>query len=342
MMSRKSLTLLAIALVVLGVLSWVTTKRRYATVEGGGFEQLMDKPIDGAAVHTIRAWLGSEPDSTVELDRAGDGWIVASSYGWPAKADLVNTLLDDLSNLKGELRSSSADVLADYQIDDDNGVHVIGQGTGGTELFHLVVGKTALRGGSFVRREGSNDVFLSGASLRSSFGVWGDEPKPPQPKRWLELRVHKAERQDIDRIVLHDGGEDIALEKGFETAPPAEDDSSGVSMPDRSQWTWKADKQGEFDKSKADGILGTLCNLYASDVVPPSEEDDPFGLKNPKRSLDITFQDGHTVHIAFGNNAEEDKKTYVVVGEDGLPALIYKSTVDRLFPSRSELKPQEK
>jgi len=342
MMNRKSLTLLAVALVVLGVLSWATTQRRYATVEGGGFEQLMDKPIDGAQVQTIRAWLGSEPDSTVELQRRGDGWILTTSYDWPAKPDLVKTLLDELSGLKGELRSSSADVLADYQIDDDNGVHVIGLGAGGTELFHLVVGKSALRGGSFVRREGSNDVFLAGASLRSSFGVWGDEPKPPQAKRWLELRVHKAERQDIDRIVLHEDGTDITLEKEFSEAAPAADDSSGVTMPDRSQWTWKSDQQGDIDKSKADGILGTLCNLYASDVVPPGEGEDPFGLENAKRSLDITFQDGHSVHIAFGNDAEDGKKTYVRVGDDGLPALIYTSTVDRLFPPRSELKPQAK
>ena len=103
----------------------------------------------------------------------------------------METLLDDLSGLKGEKRSSSAEVLADYQIDEENGVHVVGAGTGGSELFHLVVGKTATRGGSFVRRHDSNDVFLAGASLRSSFGVWGDEPKPPEPKRWLELRVHR-------------------------------------------------------------------------------------------------------------------------------------------------------
>ena len=99
---------------------------------------------------------------------------------------------------------------------------------------------------------------------------------------------------------------------------------------------------GDFDKNKADGILGTLCNLYASDVVAPSDDKDPFGLESPTRSVDLSYHDGHTVHIAFGNTAEDGKKMYVRVGKDGLPALIYKSTVDRLFPARSELKPTKK
>ena len=335
-MNQKLLSFLAVAVVLLGLLSWATSKRRYSTVAGGGFEDLMAEPIEEGAVQTIRAWLGSAPDSTVELERSGDGWVVSSSWGWPAKADLVESLLGDVSGLKGEKRSSAAEVLADYQIDDEKGVHVVGSGTGGSELFHLVVGKTATRGGSFVRRHESNDVFLAAASLRSSFGVWGDDPKPPEPKRWLELRVHQAERQDVERVVLRSAGREIALEKSFEVAST---DTTGVAAPDRSQWTWKDDAHGPIDKGKADGILGTICNLYASDVVPPSDEPDGYGLADPARSVDIFFQDGSSVTMAFGNSAEEDKKTYARVGEDGLPALIYKSTVDRMFPDRNGLEP---
>lgn len=344
MMNRKLLVGLVVALAVLAGLSWFTKRERYSTTEGGGFEELLEKPVDAGQVATIRAWLGSAPDSTVELTRAGDGWVVSSAYGWPAKPDLVTRLLEDLSGLKGERRSSSADVLADYQIDDGNGVHVVGLGTGGTELFHIVVGKTASRGGSFVRKNGSDDVLLTGASLRSSFGVWGDEPKPPEAKRWLELRVHQAERQEIDRITLHGGDGTIELVKEFAAAAPdtaAEGDSAAPAV-DRTQWTWKDGSGNEVDKGKADGILGTICNLYASDAVSPADPDDVYGLAQPKRSVEVSFHDGRTETLYFGNNGPEDKKTYAKVGEDGLPALIYKATVDRLFPERSTLKPAAK
>ena len=69
-------------------------------------------------------------------------------------------------------QNCSCDTNLSGQIDEEAGVHIVGRGTGGSELFHLVVGKTALRGGSFVRRYDANDVFLCAASLRSSVGVW--------------------------------------------------------------------------------------------------------------------------------------------------------------------------
>lgn len=336
-MKPRTLTGLTVALVALVAISWVTAKRRYSAVEGGGFQGLLEEPVDPASIQSIRAWLGSSPDSTVELARDGEGWVVASSWNWPAKAALADRLLSDLEALKGEKRSSSADVLADYEIDEELGVHVVAHATGGTELFHLVVGKTATRGGAFARRHDSNEVFLVRTSLRSSFGVWGDPPKAPDPKRWFELRTHRAERNDVDKITLRTGDAEIVLEKSFDA--PAEDDSSATV--DRSQWSWKADGTGEFDKAKGDGVLSTLCNLYASDVVDPSDPDGVYGLGEGARTAEITFSDGHTVAITFGaESAEEDNKSFFRVG-DGMPALIYTSTANRIFPSREDLKPAE-
>lgn len=339
MMTRKMLGVLGGVLVVLALTSWATQRQRYGATKGSGFENLLDKPIDAASVQTIRAWVGSMPDSTVELARSGDGWVVASRWGWKAKKETVDRLIEDLGKLRGELRSSSADVLGDYQIDDEKGMHLVGLGTGGTEVFHVIVGETALRGGSFVRRVGSNDVFLCEASLRSSFGLWGEEVKPPDAKRWIELRVNQTERLDVDKIVLLDGKSEIVLEKVFQPGPP--DTSQGAAAGpalDRANWTWKPDKSGEIDKGKADGILGTLCNLYATDIVDPKDAAQ-FGLADAKRVAEIVLRDGTKVAMRFGNVDAADKKVYAQVGE-GLPAKIYESTVDRVFPKRSELKPK--
>jgi hypothetical protein len=350
MMSRRSLIGLGAVLIVLAAASWVTSRQRYGATKGTGFEDLLDKPVDPAAVQTIRAWVGSIPDSTVELSRSGDGWVVSSQWGWKAKKETIDRLLDDLKQLRGELRSSSADVLPDYQIDDQKGMHLVGVGTGGSELFHVIVGETALRGGSFVRRTGSNDVYLCGASLRSSFGLWGEDVKAPDAKRWIELRVNQTERQDVDRIVLRDGSSEVVLEKVFAAAPPAPPDTSKAAADttkpaaaepavDRANWTWKPDKVGPIDKGKADGILGTLCNLYATDVVDPKDAAS-YGLADAKRVAELVLKDGTKITIRFGNASKEDKKVYLQVGETGLPAKIYESTVDRVFTKRSELKPK--
>lgn len=333
MMTPRTLTGLAVALVALGALAWGTSQKRYSTVEDGGFEKLLATPIDAGAVQSVRAWLGSSPDSVVNLTREGDGWVVAADWSWPAKGDLVDKLLTDLGELRGERRSSSADVLDDYQIGENTGLHLVGTGAGGSELFHVIAGKQAARGGSFIRRSDSNDVFITSTGLRASFGVWGEEPAAPDAKRWMNLRVHQADRQDVDRISLQDAGKEIVLEKEF--AAPA--DSAG--MVDRADWTWKADASGAFDKGKVDGILGTLCSLYASEAVPPDAENE-YGLADSNRKVQIAFADGHTVTVAFGNTLEEDAKTYFQV-DDGPPALIYDSTVERIFQSRNDLKPTE-
>lgn len=335
MMSQKTIGVLAGALMLLVLTSYLTSRGKYAVAKDGGFQGMFEQPLDPAGVQSIKAWVGAIPDTSVELARSGEGWVVASRWNWPAKKDLVDQMLEDLKNLKGELRSSSEEVLADYQIDDADGMHLVATGAGGTELLHVIVGKNALRGGCFVRKNGSNDVFLTGASLRSSFGLWGEERKPVDPKRWLELRVTEIDRQNVDRVVLRDGSGEIVLEKVFGPAVP--DTAGGAPKPDRSDWTWKPDAKGAIDKAKADGILGTLCNLYATDVAEPKDPAE-LGLGESAKVAEVTLESGETTRIRFGATVEDGKMTYLVVGE-GTPAKIYSATVDRIFPKRSDLKP---
>jgi len=355
MMNRRFLMILAGALVLLIGLSLLTSKARYSTTRGGGFESVLESKPDTGKIQSIKAWIGEKPDSSVVLERAGDGWTIPSRYGWKAKNDLVQQLLDELADMKGEIRSSKAEVLPDYQIDDQNGLHVVAASTGGAELFHIVAGKSAAQGGSFVRREGSNNVFMTHSSLRSTFGVWGDTPRPPDAKRWINLEVLKAERNDVDRIALHSKGEEIVLQKEFaspapkppapDQAPAATDSAAAAAAAappsiDRSNWTWKKDARGEIDKGKADSVLGTLCSLYAAEVVDPAKTDE-YGFGPEAKVAELTFADGHTTRIEFGKEIEDGKKVIFRV-DGGMPAQIYKSSVDRVFQSRKELSPQKK
>jgi hypothetical protein len=351
MISRKTLGILVGILVVLAVLSTVTRRSRYSTAEDGGFVTILGDSLDPASVQEIEAWLGSDPEEPVVLERSGDGWVVKSRWGWKAKPDMVKRLLDDFSGLQGELRASSEDVLTDFQADDEGGLHIVAKGSGGGELFHLVAGKSSIRGGTFVRKEGSDRVYLTQAGLRSSFGLWGEEPTAPDPKRWIELRVNQTDRTDVDRIVVRDEGSEIVLEKEFPmiTPEPAAADSAAADsaaaasppepQPDRHNWTWKPDASGEFDKAKVDGILGTLCSLYAFDVADPDSAE-AYGLTDPERSVEITLASGDTVSVVFGGTTDDGQKTYFRLGQDGKPAVIYTTTVDRIFQSRKDLKPQ--
>ncbi|MDP6461992.1 MAG: DUF4340 domain-containing protein [Gemmatimonadota bacterium] len=329
---NRTLWVLVGLFLVLVVLSQLTGKRRNATTEGGGIVPLITG-LDTAEIGSIRAWLGSSPDSVLEVRRSGDGWEVSSRWNWPAKQTQVDQFMNSLNDLRGEIRSSTEDILADYDLDEESGLHVVAMGLGGTERFHVIAGKTASRGGSFTRLADSPAVYLVRASLRSTFGIWGDSPEAPDAKRWVDLSIHKADRNEVDQVVLQ-GDDRIVLTKVL-PAPAGPD-----SVVDRSSWTWKADAHGGFDKAAADGIVGSLCSLYAQNVADPAGID-RYGLGEGSRIATLTMADGTTREIRFGAETEDGQSCYMRVGPDGNPATLHKGTADRLFPDRESLTPKE-
>ena len=83
-------------------------------------------------------------------------------------------------------------------------------------------------------------------------------------------------------------------------------------------------------------VPGDVIVLSAGDKAPADGRLlSAFNLKADEASLT-----GESVSVFFGATTDEDKQTYFRVGEDGRPALIYSSTVDRIFQSRADLKPQ--
>ncbi len=334
---KKTLGILVVVFLILLVLSLLTTRRRLATTEGGGFVEIVPETLDEASIESIRGWIGSSPDTVVELKRSGDGWVVASLWDWPAKESQMTRLLDDLVGLSGELRSRKEAVFPDYQIGDASGFHLVADRSGGSEIFHLIVGKSSERGGCFVRTEGSNDVYITSAGLRSSFGLWGDEPKPPEGKRWADMQVFKVDTKDVDKIVLTSGDTETVLEKAFEI--PEVPDSVETPPPDRSRWTWKPDAAGEIDKAKGDRVLNAVCSLYATEAVDPAKIDS-LGLGDGARVAELTLSDGTVNVLRFGLEDEEKKRVYFQK-EGTFPAEIAKTTVDRIFVTRDDLSPEE-
>lgn len=333
---------LAVALVALVLVNQITSRRSQSTVEGGGFVELVPEGFDEAAVQEVVAYMGASPDSSVELERRGEGWVVPTAWSWPARETLVDRLFTDLTELNAEVRSSDPSVLADYEIGDDQGLHVVAKGSGGSELFHLIAGKNAERGGSFIRRAGSDTVAYTKKTLRSHFGIWADATAP-QAKRWLDLQVHRVDRADVDKIRLEGDGEDLVLEKAFAMPEPAESDTAAAPPAveiDRSTWTWKPDETGAIDKAKADGVLGLVASLNAADVADPDSLAS-YGLVPPERVAEVTMADGATTRIGFGHVLPSDSTRVYVRIDEKSPAVIQKNTVDRIFVSRESLTPKD-
>lgn len=341
MNNLKTLIGVLAVLFVVMFLAQMLTDRRGPTVEQGGFETLVDASVEADAIDVVRGWLAASPDTTIELRRTPDGWVAASAHDWPVREDRVTTLLGMLEGLSGEKRSSSADVLADYQLDDETGFHLVAGSDGGTELLHLVVGKNA-RGGDFVRRDGSNDVYLTAAGIRSSFGLWGETPTISQ-RQWIDTEVLKVDAKEIDAVTIDGDGVELALTRQFEELPPSSaDDEEGADLGgepglDRNAYTYAPDGAGEIDKAKADRLVRSAASLYAYDVADP-DSIDAYGLGGDAALVTIRMSDGTEHHLRFGEITADDRRYFMIEG--GKPALIHKGTPERLFVERSTLSPE--
>lgn len=137
---------------------------------------------------------GDEPDNKVVVSRSSAGeWVVESLYNAPARANFISGLIKDLSELKGEWRADNPDVLGDFQIRDEEGLHIVIEGAGGQVIYHAVVGLKALKWNmNFIRQAGTSMVvyvprgFLDVAGLRKP----GDRL---QGATFSDLRVWKLE-----------------------------------------------------------------------------------------------------------------------------------------------------
>ena len=343
MLNRKNLMILAGILVVLIVISIAQHARHDRTTSRASTETLLPGEFARADLARITVGFGAEPEAVV-LETAPDHWRVASAWNAVASDQRIDALLRGLSNLRGEFRSDSPDVVADYGFTDSTVITVTGLDEAGDTVFALEVGNKPARGqGNFVRRPGASEVYLCGTSVLNSLGLWND-PERPQSRHFIELQAFRLERQQVDAIELA-GDSSLTLTKQFEMVEPAESDTVHTeAYPDRSQWEWRLDGGEAAMKTKADAVLGAVCSVRAQDVVDPAAGPAAYGLDQPARRVVITLADGTETTLSFGDEREAEGSapggSYARLGNDPTVWVIGEYNVDNIFKTRDELLPE--
>ena len=344
MLNRKNFLILAGVLIVLIVIS-VAQKRRPtepSTVT------LIDGELARADLSRLSIGHGGESDVVV-LESGSDGWLLRTAWNAKASEQRLDSLLRNLSNLRGEFRSDSEAVLTDYGFDE--AITIRGFDPGGNETFAVEVGSKPEGGqGNFIRLPGSARVYLTSANLLSDLGLWNG-PGRPESRHFLELQAYRAERQAVDRLKIL-GEAAFELVKEFEVIEPAEDDTvSTEPFTDRSQWEWRlidrdGDKIGMAVKTKADGVLGAAVSIRAQDVVDPGAGLAAYGLEEPAKSVTITMESGEEVTLNFGDKRETEGTTpggYYMVAPELAPTVwvVGEFNVNNIFKTVAELMPEE-
>ena len=346
MLKNRNLYLLAGVLAVLILVSLLQGALHRKSVSRPAETKLLQTELQAADV--ARVALGYGADSTaVVLERLPDRWSVRSAYGFPASQPKIDELLKAQADLRGEFRSNSADVLDDYSLDRDHAVNVTVFGKDFQPVLRLLVGKRpAGATGDFVRRPGSNEVYLTSASLLNALSLYGG-PAKPQSRNFIELQAYKAERDDVDAILLEDNGQTIELVKDIQ-AKPATAGAPGYSTKggvDRSIYEWRLVKPKAKPalKTKADALLSALTTIRAADVADPKGDLMGYGLLKAARKATLRLKTGKSFTLYFGGTRPEAPDqpggVFMRTDADNTIWVVRESLLAAMFPKADDLLP---
>ncbi len=336
-MNNRTLGVLLVILILFAGGYWYSKSQRRDLDQTGGYVDLVQGPLSTDSVYGLAVYRGSDPDKGFTLVRRGNDWIMNSHYDAKANVNRLRTLLTNLENLDGEPRSNDPSVLADYDLDDSNAVHLVLKDESGGEILHLLLGKAAT-GGAFVRKNGSNQVLLASRNLLSDFGIWGEDNRDPVPTTWLDLDVYKPDRDSVTSISLKKGKSLISLKKVYQE--PAKGDTAKVKKPLPYEWEVTQPKHFTALKTRADGVLTTLSNMRARDVAPKPDTPAEYGLSDDADWAEVTVNDSATTRLLFGKEGP-DGQFYMKLKGDDRYWLVSDYVRGNVFKSLKEFEPDK-
>ncbi len=316
--------------------------------------RLVPADLRVADIERAEFYRGADPKAGVVLLRRRDdkgepaGWTVESRFGAPGDATKIEEFLAKIRDREGEFRSGKAEVLGDFQLLDDQALHIALYRKDRAEAeSHLLVGKGENFRGCFVRRKGQNEVYSVDADLRTDLGFWGGEEKQqPESAEWISKVVIDLDREKIARIELDYPDKKLALEKKkAETPAPVEEGKDAPPTPAAAAtWTLAAGgprtgAEGALAPLTEHGyntILNALDNLRASDIVDPSKKAE-YGLDSPAYRCAAVMEDGKR-HVLLAGRPLPGGEAYLLV--EGTEKPVFKMEryyFDNLFKQGGEL-----
>ena len=152
-MSGKRLLPLAAVLVVLVVVALMVKRDPAPTrlVDEVGWERLVPDSVRAGSITGFDLYQGSQPDQVLSLRRQGDGWQVTNYFNAPVRPGRIESLLEQIDGLEGELRADRAELLGEFDLEPEQALHLrVYTGDETEPALHLLAGRGGRRSG-FVR-----------------------------------------------------------------------------------------------------------------------------------------------------------------------------------------------
>lgn len=329
-MSGKRLLPLAAVLVVLVVVALMVKRQPTPTrlVDAVGWERLVPDSLRVEAISGVDLYQGSQPDQVLSLRRQGDGWRVATYFNAPVRPGRIESLLEQIDGLEGELRADRAELVAEFDLEEEQALHLRVYTDDETQpALHLLAGRGARRSG-FVRLLDDSRVYNVDLNLHSVAGLWGENlGNPPEAQTWLQLRLNDIPSEEVAAVELESPRGHFRFSRLAPEAVEAAEDE------EQAQPRWRAevpDVDYEVNQQWLDRLAVALGTLRADDIVDGGKIAE-YGLADSVYRAALTVQSGdeaaRQVRMRFGHEVpgsdmdgaryaslEEGDTVYVVPG----------------------------
>jgi hypothetical protein len=308
MSNNRNLIILAVIVVVLGALYALSSQRRPSLDASGGFTDLVEGTLSTDEVRRIEVRRG---DGGFTMVNADAGWVIEDHFGAPANLNKIRTLLGNLESVSGELRSDEASVLPSYALDDSSAYRLRID-----DQVDLLIGKRAGTG-CFVRKGGSNRVYVADHNFLSDFGVWGDDRPGPEVSAWVDLVAFEVDREAVTRIEIQ-GDERVTLDRELIVAGETGDEEQAPAGSPGDNYEWRINGDFVGSRSRGDAVLSSLVSVRARDVMARGEAPEGSGLDDPSR-ITLTLEGGTGQRTLLFGSAVADMQGQVwfrVEGEE--------------------------
>ncbi len=288
-------------LVVLGLV--MAFYKPQQTSRSGGiseaFASFTQANVKDAAKITIKKGATGAP---VELKKAGDKWVVGTTFGYPADGEKVDKILKALGEIKtGEPRGKEPAAHAEFDVDEKKGGFLTAYAADGKELATVVVGKNVM-GKSFnttaaYLRFGSDPTtYEVQSSIRNEVSLYGEAV---EGKSFLQKKVFAvSDDSDVETVRLtRPDKPDVLVERRFKEVPVEKPKDPAADPTDPTKDGEKKDEPKAEEKKEEEKKPETKKEEYFVVTAGPetkdvgkSEEYQARGFLN--RGKDLTIDDG--------------------------------------------------
>ena len=310
---------------------------------------LADVPLIGGSVEEpafikddvkkIEIWKGPA-GSKVVLNRDGNEWRVPSRFNAPAdKSDIDALLLQVIATKRLNRASTETEAqYANYRLDDANAVHLRLTDDKGTELLHVLVGRSETGARDFVRLTGEGaapgifELTGQGGDFNTLYSTLNLDPEgAPQAKRWVSNKGFQPLpfAAVVQSLTIKDGDTTLVFKR-----KPGVDET-------QEEWQLTEPQVVAANGGEVRSVIDALMNYNAGDIAGRDEDSQKFEIMQKQREIVLTYREEtnlQTVRLYFGKQ-NDDNEVAVWLKKEDKGGYIYWAgdfILDRLFRPKSD------